>query len=136
MSFSRRDLLAIYEALETMRNGAQAQREHLEKTMKKMGGEIPAFAIDHMKETNRGLEVLMCTVGAGIVPERRDEVRAIWEMLVGSKQHLLAAFAHLREVEEKSSRLTGAESDTFGLIEDAAWLQACQFVPTIFMMRL
>ena len=77
LDHSRTDLVELYSGLENIRNNATRQREHIQKSLERFGG-WPAFAVEHSKNTNRGLEVLMCSVASGIAPDVRDDVRPIW----------------------------------------------------------
>ena len=56
------------------------------------------------------------------VPDRRDDVRTLWDLLLGAQSHLQTAFAHLRAVEERTAEDTGMPSDhTYRLVADDEW---------------
>jgi len=75
----------------------------------------------------------MCTLGSGIVPDKRDDVREIWKFLTSSRSHLEHAIDHLSEVEEKTREMTGAYS--FGMFEGkdtTEWIESCNYIPASF----
>lgn len=137
LDYSREDLMRFYEMLENIRNMATLHRERLQKSMASLGMALPDFAIAHAKVSNRALEVWMCTLGAGIVPDQRDEVRQIWRYLSGSFPYLATGIANLRKTEQMTARATGSpESGMFGDMETNKWLEASRFVPSAFVNEL
>ncbi|MCH7777634.1 MAG: hypothetical protein IH878_14020 [Gemmatimonadetes bacterium] len=137
LDYSRNDLLSFYDLLETARNQNTMQIEATKKNMRHLGMELPQFAVDHAKTTGQGLEVWMCTLGAGIVPERRDDVRTIWSYLAGSLDHVGEAISHLREVEQQTAAMTGIEdTGMFSVIDTNDWTEQCGFVPSVFSKEL
>jgi hypothetical protein len=133
--YSRNELLSIYEGLEEIRNANLFQVQHLSRTMQRIGVELPAFAMEHAQTSTRSFEVLLSTVGAGIAPDRRDDVRQIWHFLSGSFPYLAEAIVMLREVEHKTASYTETSTEMFP-IESKDWIQACQFTPSAFTMEL
>ena len=79
----------------------------------------------------------MSTLGAGIVTDRRDDVRAIWAYLAGSFAHIDEAILHLRRVEEKMAAMTGVHDLViFAMIDTRKWDNLCRFVPSAFVKEL
>lgn len=104
--------------------------------MKKFGMELPEYAVEHAKNTTRGLTVWLSTLGAGIAPERRDDVQQIWNILQESQPHLRSAIDHLRNVEMQTELLAGSESEgMFDVIDDDEWIKSCSYVPSVFVKR-
>ena len=137
LNLGRDDLLSLYERLETLRNQGTAQLEDTQASMRRFGTELPQFAIDHAKSMRRGLEVWMCTIGAGIVAARRDDVRDIWSYLSGAFDHVEEAISHLRDVERRTGEMTGsADAMGFALIETNQWIELCRFIPSEFSGEL
>jgi hypothetical protein len=101
-----------------------------------MGLIFPKFAQDHAEDTRRALEVWMVTVGAGIVVDRRDDVRDIWRMLSRSKASLDIVMDEIVAVEQKSSEMTGEQCMTFSSISRDIWKTSCDFIPTQFSKDL
>jgi hypothetical protein len=93
--------------------------------------ELPQFAVEHSKINTRGVEVWMCTVGAGISPHLRDDVRLIWTYLESSRGHVELAIRNLRDVEKRMCELTGAVGP-FLPIPDEEWKDLCDYVPAAF----
>ena len=94
---------------------------------------MPVFAVEQSKNANRGIEIWMCTVGAGIVPDRRDEVRQIWAMLSQGVSVAPEAMRRLEEIAKLTENATGAKAS--GMFEELApdqWLAAADFVPSAF----
>ena len=76
-------------------------------------------------------------LGEEIAPERRDEVREIWKYLTSSVDHVEQAIDYLRDVEQKTSEMTGMPSEgMFGIIDRSQWIENCQFVPAAFAKEL
>lgn len=137
LDYTRDDLLRFYEQMEDIRNANTFQIEQTQKIMRRLGTELPEFSVQHAKNTGRGLEVWMCTVGAGINPDRRDAVREIWQFLSESREHLGNAIAGLREVEQLTANMTGMPpGGMFSSVNTEEWLEACRFVPSSFVKDL
>jgi hypothetical protein len=101
--------------------------------MKNFGGmELPSFAIEHANNTNRSLEVWMCTLGSGISPDKRDEVREIWKMLLDSKDFLPEAIQSIRDIERQTSEMTGQDANMFDGMDEELWIQSCDYIPASF----
>jgi hypothetical protein len=80
-----------------------------------------------VKNAQRGLEIWMCTLGAGIVPKCRDDVRLIWSYLVGSMSSLPVAIQELRSIERRTTEMTGqASTEMFGNITTEQWMEFCR----------
>jgi hypothetical protein len=137
LDYSRDDLMRFYGMMEDIRNGVSMQIEQTEKNMGKFGMELPEASIQHAKNTRRALEVWMCTVGAGVVIDRRDDVRDIWKYLSASRGHLEQAILGIRLVEQTTAEMTGMPSEgMFGVLDIEEWIAACEFVPSIFVKEL
>jgi hypothetical protein len=131
-NYSRDQLMKIYEILETIRNQNTLQIEATKRGMRNVGMELPQFSIDHAKNAGRSLEVWMATIGVGVCPERRDDVRLIWSYLNGSRDQLPDAISSLRKIEEKTAVMTGSSADMFNL-RNEEWLDICNFLPEAFV---
>lgn len=137
LDYSRTDLLRFYSAMEDIKNLNTLQIKQTQKNMERTGMELPNFSVEHAKLTGRGLEVWMCTVGAGIVTERRDDVREIWNMLVDSLANVETAIVELREFEQKTAMMTGIPSEgMFQDIDTDEWVEECRFFPSQFSKSL
>jgi hypothetical protein len=97
---------------------------------------MPSFAVEHAKTTARGLEIWMCTLGAGIITDRRDDVRLIWSLLASSTKHLRPAIQQLYAFERETAEMTGSPSGMFDGLKDEDWLDLCRFVPSTFAKEL
>jgi hypothetical protein len=137
LDYSRRDLVTFYGVMENIRNAGTMQIDATKKNMRNLGVELPKFAEDHALATKRGIEIWMCTVGAGIVPDRRDEVRLIWSYLSKSFDYLKQAINQILEIEDQTIQMTGGvNSEMFSLIDRDEWIKLCQFVPGSFVKEL
>jgi len=131
LEHSRDTLFRLYTGLEDIRTKSRLELDATKANMRRLGVELPSFAVEHAKTTTRGLEVWMCTLGAGISPHLLDEVRTIWGHLGGSRDHVDQAIAHLREVERRTLELTGANGMQFP-VSDHDWRVHCFYVPAMF----
>jgi len=136
LDYSRSDLIRFYEDLEDIKIGMTRQLDVVKKSSSSMGLMFPKFAQDHAEDTRRALEVWMVTVGAGIVVDRRDDVRDIWRMLSRSKASLDIVMDEIVAVEQKSSEMTGEQCMTFSSISRENWKTSCDFMPTQFSKDL
>ncbi|PCJ60345.1 MAG: hypothetical protein COA65_03710 [Rhodospirillaceae bacterium] len=137
LDYSRDDLVHFYEMLENIRNKNAIQLEQTKKNMRRLGIELPEASVQHVKNTSRGLEVWMCTLGAGIAVDRRDDIRDIWKYLSASRSHLEQAILGLRQVEKVTEEMTGMPSaGMFGNFDIEKWIAACEFIPSIFVKEL
>jgi hypothetical protein len=136
LDFSRSDVMRWYDAFEAIRNNNALQFDATRKNMRRLVGmELPQLMVDHAKMVDRGVEVWMCTLGAGVAPDRRDEVRAIWSYLAGAFDNLPQALARLKAVAEQFATVTGADtSNMFDLdLDDVdAWRSFCRYTPAVF----
>ena len=137
LDYSRDDLMRFYEQLEGIRNANALQLQHVQKMMRRFGAELPDFAVEHAKNTGRGLEVWMSTIGAGIAADRRDDVREIWRIMISSTGSLPEAFKRLRATEQRTAEMTGATGPKmFNEIDDQSWSEVCRFIPSVFVKEL
>lgn len=133
LEYSRSDLMEFYSVLENMRNQSRAQLDANKKNMKNFGMELPNFAIEHVNNSNRALEIWMCTLGAGISPDKRDDVRDIWGMVFGAKETLPEAINRLRDIERQTGEMTGQTVGMFDEMDDQEWIDACNYIPSSFV---
>jgi hypothetical protein len=137
LDYCRDHLMRYYELLETWRNSNILQIEAVRANMRRLGMILPTFAVDHATTTGRALEIWMCTLGAGIVTERRDDVRAIWSYLSCSLNNLDQAFQNLQELEQKTAAMTGScDTSMFSTLDISDWKDLCRFVPSAFAKEL
>ena len=132
-AFDRRDAVFLYVRLEDLRNTIRLQHDKIRKTMRDSGG-WPEYARQHSKDATRGLEICMCTIGAGVNPDVREDVRAIWKMLRHAVPRLDEACAQLRTIETLTALATGSGSHwLFGAIPEGTNLaEEVKFVPSVF----
>ncbi len=136
-SYPRADLLKFYNALEDVRNQSNRQLEITIKALRRHSIDMPSFSVNHVKMTNRAIELFMCTVGAGIVPDRRDDVRLIWNRLYDANPYLHPAIEDLRIVESRTTELTGLPSEgMFGGIVTSEWINGCDYIPAYLSKTL
>lgn len=129
--------MIVYNIIEGVRNNSNRQITELQKRAKILAHPIPEFAIDHMKISMRGLEVWMCTLGAGISPALRDEARTIWGHLAQGYTALGEVIDTLREYELRSSAAFGhTDSMPFHAISGREWVELCSFRPAVFSKSL
>ncbi|MCP4474194.1 MAG: hypothetical protein GY821_06435 [Gammaproteobacteria bacterium] len=75
----------------------------------------------------------MCTLGAAISPDRREDVKDIWQKLISSKHMLTEALEELKKRENQTKKLLGADSPgLFELLDIDEMQEMCKFVPTVF----
>jgi hypothetical protein len=135
LGYTRSDLMGFYNILEDVRNQNRRELDATKKNMKNFGMELPSFSIEHANNTTRSLEVWMCTLGSGISPDKRDDVREIWKMLLDAKEAIPEAIKILRDVEKQTSEMTGQDVNIFHNMGEEAWVQSCNYIPEYFSKR-
>ena len=136
LDYDRDELMQAYDGFEDIRNQNNQLLETTKKNMRRFGANLPQFSIDHAVNVGKSVEFWMSTLGAGVCPERRDDVREIWSYLASSYSHLPEAIVALRKVEELTAEMTGSEDyEMFDLI-DEDWLRFCRFFPEAFSREL
>ena len=134
LDYKRDDLMSFFENLEDVRIFAESQRDQLSKSL---GAAFPDFAREHATDMNRALEIWMVTIGVGIVPDRRDDVRKIWQILAESKPYLDDAIDEILKMEADAAVILGG-SDTaiFSNLDVTDWKNKCEFMPSQLMKEL
>lgn len=153
LDYGRDELMIVYRFLEHVRNqtiaefeaaqrsvreDAAAARQHLGSIAMRFEGptEIPEFSVKHAKNIQRSIEIWMCTLGAGIAPNRCEDVRSIWSYLVGSMSSLPVAIRELRSIERRTAEMTGMpDAEMFGNITPEQWMEFCCYVPSSFALH-
>jgi hypothetical protein len=121
------DLRACYDILENNRNGQRRNTTISRRNERALfGRDLQQFFLDHTKAVERGTEVWMCTIGAGIVAGRRDDVRLIWAHLTTALDGVPDAIRELRQVGER----LGAD-DLFAEVDTTEWIGLCKFAPAL-----
>ena len=124
--YQREDIVFIYNDLEDLRNGMTGQLKHLEKSFKNLGIDFPDDWKNHVKLTQRAVEVWMTLIGCGMAPDSRDDVRKIWQYLNDSKPSLLLALQELRATSAMQAEFTGTDLFSEFGHSDEMWLKLCQ----------
>lgn len=130
--YPRNELMQLYSGMEDIRNNNEIQFKQLQKGMQRFEIEIPDFAKEQVEITRRATELWMVTIGAGVVPEKRDEVRKIWSLINDSKGSLSEAIEDLRRVELLTAEVTGfgdSGPHYFNEINTETWISICEFRP-------
>ena len=93
LDYPREQMALMYTEMENMRNSATVQLSQLKKGFTRMGVQLPEEMEDHVKLTNRAIEVWMTLFGCGLAPDVRDDVR---EMAVYVKLKKCTERGHVR----------------------------------------
>lgn len=124
--------MAIYAALEGVRNQGKMQLEHVRKQLRHLNADMPEFTIIHEKLATRAFEVWMCTIGASICPERRDDVQKIWQMLKESIPYINEGVALIKNEEQTIAKITGEITPRFDFLERKDLHLMCNDIPSAF----
>jgi hypothetical protein len=123
------DLMSVFDGLADSVISFRMNGQRLRQNQRAIfGTDIPQFVLDHWTVFERGYLVWMSTIGAGIIPNRRSDVRAIWTYLAGSKASAREAIAHLHEVGARLGAEFGGDNPFSGWNTEE-WLKHCEFVP-------
>jgi hypothetical protein len=146
LDYGRNELMTFYRVLEDARNQSIAEFEAAQRSVRGAAArqhgmrfegltEIPEFAVKHAKNVQRSIEVWMCTLGAGIAPNRCEDVRLIWSYLMGSMGNLPVAIRELRSIERRTAEMTGMpDAEMFDDITPEQWMEFCRYVPSFAMV--
>lgn len=133
LEYTRESLTRHFETMERIRDLARKELRITSRDTRRSGDTLPGFSIKHIQNILSALELWMCTVGAGIVPNKKEEVDYIWCVMAGSQDCLEQAISSIREVEAQTASLSGVpRDDMFGRISNDEWLRLCNFMPSAF----
>lgn len=136
LDYPREQMALMYTEMENMRNSATVQLSQLKKGFTRMGVQLPEEMEDHVKLTNRAIEVWMTLFGCGMAPDVRDDVREIWQYMSNSKNVLKEAMLDLREMSARQAEFTGQDIFDSTAPTDSEWMALCEFVPKQFTKSL
>jgi len=136
LDYPREEMAFMYTQMENMRNAASIQVSQLKKQFSNMGISPPIDMEDHVKLTNRAIEVWMTLFGCGLAPDIRDDVRKIWVYMLQSKDVLKDAMIDLRAMSARQAEFTGQDIFDSNMPSDTEWLQLCEFIPKQFSKSL
>jgi hypothetical protein len=129
LDYSRDELLQGFYDIEDLLFANTKQLEHTKRIMQTTGEKLPQFAQIHAEMFGIGMKVWICTLGAGIVPQHRDDVTRIWSLLANSKEYLGEALQRLHDLEGRIASETSMPGNVFSDIDINEWIGACDFVP-------
>jgi hypothetical protein len=124
-NYSRDDCYKIYYALETMFIANKS-------TLSQMRSSLPQFA-EHTAAFGDAVLLWMATIGVGIRPESRDNVRLCWDYIRASHSFLLVAIDSIYETNQK---MDGAMGAAVGNMKREEWAKAATFIPKCFSQKL
>lgn len=132
---SREALFDIYSRMECIRDESSAALGAMRSTPRRVDVRSAELSVEHAKMTTRGVEVWMCTLGAGIAPHKREDVVLIWSYLASSFSHVDHAIRYLRDIEKRTREMTGAVGAMSPPIPDEEWKELCAYVPSVLRPR-
>ena len=133
LDYKRDDLFPLYEELERIRGRRYEKLKIIEKTCQRLAADLPRYAIDHATIASRVMPVWMATLGAGIVPSRRDDVVIIWGLLKGSiSAGLDDAVRQLYGIQEGMAKHSDDLSLGLPSFSTDDWIELCSRVPWLF----
>lgn len=141
-NFSRDKLYEIFDGLNSERINASLQNKRVLKNLKTRMGRYASQVISENPEAFekpnypiRALELWMCTVGGGILPERRADITTIWNLFQESLPQIEEAINQLI-TESKANIAIFGEEGYYDKIDPAAWRSWCDFVPKPYNTEL
>ena len=127
----RRDvLLEIFRRLEGFKDRHGHTLDATSSTIRGTNVELSEMLVEHAGQTTRGVEVWMCTLGAGIIPHSREDVVLIWSYLTSSFSYVEQAIGNLRHVENLTREATGEADAVLPPIADEEWKKLCTYAPS------
>lgn len=134
LDFTREELIKQFEVIEHIRDQA---RSHLLMTIKKIhrsGDQLLYSNNKHIQNTLCALELWLCTIGAGFIPEKREDISYIWLVLTGSHCYHEQAISCM--LKTQIGNLIGVpRAGKFDKLNASEWLSQCDFVPSPFDQR-
>ena len=127
---SRETLFDIFRRVEATRAQSSVALDATRSSLRRVDVELTEMFVEHAKMTTRGVEVWMCTLGAGIIPHSREDVVLIWSYLASSFSHVEQAIRNLRSIEKRMHEATGAAGAMLPPIADEEWKKLCTYVPS------
>jgi len=136
LDYPRSQIATFYTEMENMRNTASVQMKQLSKQFESMGISLPSEMQEHVKLTNRAIEVWMTLFGCGLAPDCRDDVREIWMHLSEAINDVPDAITELRAMSSRQAELTGEDMFSSMAPNDEEWILLCNFTPKQFTKNL
>jgi hypothetical protein len=127
---SRETLFDLFRIVEAIRDQSSVALDTTQSSLQ------PAemFA-EHRNMATRGVEVWMCTLGAGIVPDSHEDVVLIWSYLASSFSNIEQAIRNLRYIEKRMYEATGTSDTMLPSMPDEEWKKLCAYVPSALRPR-
>ena len=127
---SREALLDIYTKMEAIRDPCSIALDATQSNLRRVDTKVPELSAERAKITTRGVEVWMCTLGAGIAPHRYEDVVLIWSYLASSFSHVDDAIRNLRDIEKRTRQMASVVGAILPPIPDGEWKELCAYVPS------
>ena len=127
---SRETLFDIFGRMEATRDQSSVALDATQSSLQRVDVKLSEMFVEHTNMTTRGVEVWMCTLGAGIIPDSREDVVLIWSYLASSFSHVEQAIRNLRCIEKRTREATGAACAMLPPIPDEEWKEFCTYVPS------
>lgn len=133
LEYTRESLTRHFETMERIRDLTRKELRVTRKDVCRSGNTLPDLSAKYIQNILSALELWMCTVGAGIMPDKKQDVDYIWCVMAASQDCLEQAISSIRKVEAQTASLTGVPRDgMFGRISNDEWLRLCNFMPSAF----
>ena len=127
---SRETLFDIFGRMEATRDQSSVALHATQSSLRRVDVGLSEMIVEHTNVTTCGVEVWMCTLGAGIIPDSREDVALIWSYLASSFSHVEQAIRNLRHIEKRTREATGTAGAMLPPIPDEEWKVLCTYVPS------
>ena len=142
-NFSRDKLYEIFDELNTVRINSLSYNKQYKKNLKRRMGRYANQIISEIRDENeqltypiRALELWMCTIAGGILPERREDIIGIWSQFRESLPQVGSAINQLILDSKNISFLFEEDNNewNYAKIDPDVWKNWCDFVPKPYII--
>lgn len=137
-NFSRDKLYEIFNELNALRVNSLSYNKKQIKNLKRRMGRYANQIISEIREENeqltypiRALELWMCTIAGGILPQRRADIISIWSLFRESLPQVGDAINELILDSKNTSAIFEEDINEwdYAKIDPVIWKNWCNFVP-------
>jgi hypothetical protein len=93
------ELSIHYTQVENIRNAQIIERERNQRQSRHLGISVPVILHEHAKRSERATNIILCTIGTGILPNVLADVRLMWRHLSSSQDRVEVSIMEIRKLE-------------------------------------
>jgi hypothetical protein len=125
---SKERLGLIFELLQAIQSKMIQEKQGLDKKLDYMNIQDQS-RIPHWDKSVLGMDLWMVTIGSAYYPKIQPAAVKIWKTLDVASEKNPEAINKLRQLDHSVQDISESDKSMFGNMNDAQWLEECQFRP-------